>query len=655
MEANQPQPDAQPTTQPAPVETPPPTRPDRSPRSLLKALAPRQLHVGFLAAGLAVLFNLIALYYQARFEYLDTSWPARTAVQFWVYSIVLAGIAAGLYTDPDFPGRAWRGLRRLLFPTPKQRHKRAQRSFKRLRDGLDHAARLPLYSLLGIMALAFILRVVPLGINGIYVDEWYWLDSARSILSGHTITPFGFIGDQPANLPAFFVAFWLNLTHNAAFSVRFTGVCFSLTAILFVYLLARDLMGQRVAYIAALLYTLSAWDIHMDGYGWNNVSPNPMLVAVTLYLLYRVYRRRYTPLTLFALAAVLAVSLHLLYIAALLVIPATVVLIDTHLVHRRPRWRQELLLFLVFGWVCASPLIPKIIAHPDTTLGRHAGFFEQAVTSSEQTGAPALYYLGQAGQLVADFIQGADNFKRFGLWGITLEPLGVALLVLGILLALIQAIRRDVSPFWLVILLTLLTLLVIPLIILFRTSSVWRAFAILPLVYLLISLALSQTADFLHRQMDTQFNAPKGMGRILLGGLALVYLLATLPWYFHFLDTYLAWNRDSYENQICQSARDLIDAQVPPGSTVLMADELCFPLVSVQFDPQQYTFVPIQENFSPAGDLHKTYLVSLNAGRFAEGPYIPEYQAVVDRLIQDNAAQRISPPAGESPVLYSLP
>ncbi len=126
-------------------------------------------------------------------------------------------------------------------------------------------------------------------VNGLYLDEWYMLTAAKLILKGEIFSPFGFIGDNPSNIPAFPIAFVLAIFKNPLLSVRLTGVFESLITIVFVYLLLKNILGTRAASVGALLLAISAWDIHMSALGWNTVIINPMLVAIVLYLLYQVY------------------------------------------------------------------------------------------------------------------------------------------------------------------------------------------------------------------------------------------------------------------------------------------------------------------------------------------------------------------------------
>lgn len=75
-----------------------------------------------------------------------------------------------------------------------------------------------------ILSLAIILRLYKLNFHGLYLDEWYWLSQARQVTDGTIISPFGFIGDQPSNMPVYPVAFLFTFLKDSYLAVRLPGV-----------------------------------------------------------------------------------------------------------------------------------------------------------------------------------------------------------------------------------------------------------------------------------------------------------------------------------------------------------------------------------------------------------------------------------------------
>lgn len=225
---------------------------------------------------IAIVTNLLALYFQFSGDFLAITNIAKFAISLWVISVVLAGISSWLYsvtekktqiaiTKERFPFSRLKQSSRVIF---------SSRCFR---------------FLVPILLLAFILRIIPIMNNGLYLDEWYWLRTSKSILSGSVVSPFGFLGDQPSNLPAFPLALLLVIIKNPVLSVRLTGVIYSLVTIFLVYELLKHLLGFKTAVVGSILLAVSVWDIHTTNLGWNNVVVNPILASGILLLLYKIY------------------------------------------------------------------------------------------------------------------------------------------------------------------------------------------------------------------------------------------------------------------------------------------------------------------------------------------------------------------------------
>lgn len=345
--------------------------------------------------------------------------------------------------------------------------------------------------------------------------------------------------------------------------MRLTGVIYSLLTIVFVFLFLKETLGKGAAVVGAGFIALSPWDIHESNLAWNNVSPNPMLVSVTLLLLYHVYVNRATIRTFFGLALMVSLSLHLLYAAALLIIP-TVCVLAIYLFRKYSSSKmRQVLLFCIFMAVCLSPIFAKIKQNPEQSIGRHEDFLKQNVSRSGETRSIIDYYVSQFSMLKEDFQVGENKFHVQGLWGITLSPLIQLLTMMGFLLCLLQVLRKNENSFWVIILLTLFMLLFIPFVVLYRITSVWRSYAILPVVYMLSVYALfqfSKIVNFIISKFPLLSKIPKNY---LWALSALIYVLISFHWFNSFLDFYLL-KRDGYETSICQFADNLIDKNIQP-------------------------------------------------------------------------------------------
>ena len=600
----------------------------------------KRIALVLLGCGLAI--NLVSIYLQLSGDYLAVTEKAKAAVSLWVTSVILAGVSAWLYSVPVKKSKKKK----------KEDNKQPVLSSFWISTQTFFLSK-PFLYLAPILLLAFILRIIPILNNGLYLDEWYWLDTAKLIPKGTVFSPFGFIGDQPSNLPAFPLAFLLSIFRNPLLCVRLTGVIYSLITIIFVYQLLMEILGRKAAIVGALLLTTSVWDIHNSNLGWNNVNLNPMLVSGILLILYRVYKKEYTVRTFFALALLLSICLHLLYVAVLLIIP-TLVVMARHIIKNHTRRRlRDLLLFIVFLGICLSPMLPKLIEYPQPSIGRHSEFIQQNINLSEETKSPVSYYWEQLIFLFQDYTQGKNNFPQEGLWGITLDPPIQLLSSLGILLIVIQVIRKKSDSFWLIIITTLGVLILIPFVLLYRTTSVWRAYIVLPIIYLLVTYSLYQFAKLSKFVAKEYVYDRKGWLTIFLTAFVILYYFASYRWYINSFQVVYQKKSASYESTICQYASNLINKKIPRGSTILFPEEMCYPLVTILYEDDQYLFVPIQAEGPKPSIVPGSYIYLLNSQIYT-GYFNKNIQETAKQIITENNAELISFQSDSQPVLYLI-
>lgn len=296
-------------------------------------------------------------------------------------------------------------------------------------------------------------------------------------------------------------------------------------------------------------------------------------------------------------------------------------------------------------------MAPKLIQYPQLSLGRHIGFIQQNITLSEQAKPPLIYYLSQVRLLSQDYFMGVKNFTGEGLWGISLDPAIQLLSIVGMLLLIIQVIRKKDDPFWLIIFFTFCTLLLIPFVFLYRTDSVWRSYIILPLVYIFATYSISHLTKFLKKIAKIYWH-PKGMRKFFLAGITLLYLLVCIPWYVTFSKAYLK-KSNGYETIICQYAANLINIDIPRGSTILMPDEMCAPLITVLFNKDQYHFIPITpDNQKPVVE-PGFYLIILNSQAYG-GYYRENIQKIADQIVIEHPVKSVSTLSTSRPVVYLI-
>ncbi|MEZ0394845.1 MAG: glycosyltransferase family 39 protein [Anaerolineales bacterium] len=125
---------------------------------------------------------------------------------------------------------------------------------RRRRLLLDGAA------LLGLLALAFLLRVFRLEALSPYTDEYMHLLAARSLVQGVPVAQVGY--ERSLFIVTLPVALFFRLFGVSLWSARLAGVVFNALAVLPLYFVARRL-NRPLAVLAGLLYAASPWVIGM--------------------------------------------------------------------------------------------------------------------------------------------------------------------------------------------------------------------------------------------------------------------------------------------------------------------------------------------------------------------------------------------------------
>ncbi len=594
--------------------------------------------------GAAISINIIAIVYQSSGDFLLATDNARLAAFFWTLSVVLAGFSAHLFSVSSRKIKKAKGKL-------KQESQNQPFLLQARHSIRGFVLSKTFFALFPILLLAFILRVIPIMKHGLLPDEWYWLDNARLILKGMIVSPFGFVGDQPSNFPAYPLALLLLIVRNPLLAVRLMGIIYSLITIFLVYSLVKKAFGFKAAVCGAILMAVSAWDIHMSGLGWLNVNPNPMLVAWLLLLLYRIWERKYTIWTLFWLAFSVAISVHLLYVAVLLIVPVGVTLLIHWVKSNSGKKLTEIVLVGLFFFVCISPLIPKLIQYPES-VSRHGEFLQENLNMSGESKTTLSYYWEQVLLLREDYFRGETDFSAQGLWGITLDTPIQFLSVLGIVLIIIQTIRKKNDYFWLVVILTFFVQLFVPFVLLFRTSSVWRAYPIFPIVYLFAIYALVEISRSMKLITKKMIIDRKGLLTIFLTANMVLYFMSNFYWFSHFLSGYTK-AVDMYETTICQAAAKIIGQKVPRGSTIYMPDEMCFTLVSILYDEDRYHFINVRLEDSKPNMISGDYVMILNSRQYL-GVFNGDIQAMLMRELGEQQMEMVSPYSDSSPVLYLI-
>lgn len=503
---------------------------------------------GLIVGFCALIVNIYSLYLHSIIDFTAPTTGASIATLTWILSIIFFGFSIFIFFSPK----------------------------KTKNDADKRLSLMEKVFLTGMLIFGLILRVYKLNHLGLYLDEWYWLTNARSILDGVIRSPFGFIGDQPSNMPASIVAFFLAIFKNSYLAVRFPGVLYSILNIILVFSFLREAFNKKVALLAALLLALSIWDIHMSQFGWNNVNLNPFLISGTMFFLYRGIKNL-SVRDIFICGIFLGVSINLLYIASLSSIAVILYFIYSLLLNEE-RGKIIVLLFLLTLTVSliVSPTIIKIYKYPQQSIARHKNFVSENITySKNQTGV--FYYLEQLKLGVEDFTYKSEKFNIIMLWGITLEPFVFYCFIIGLLYSL-RYIARP--PFFLILL--NYVVMFIPIVVLYRFTSVWREFGFLPTIYILSSFGVYLLYKLITRLTRIVTPQPLRPNSQLI---ALVIIIATYftSWYYfyaQYFNYHLKKEPKIYETY-CKKTAEYISKTIPANTLIILPNELCNSLITI--------------------------------------------------------------------------
>lgn len=439
----------------------------------------------------AVLLNAVSLYIHFTTPFLTSTYYASLSALTWLFGIIFFGAAV------------------YALPRPYKTHKNKT-------EALTRAQKILFISL---VFLGLILRLYKLNHFAIYLDEWHWIHEVKNILLGTVKTPFGFIGDMPSNMPAYIHVFFYLITRNIHLTLRLPGVLYSIGTVCFIFLFVREAYNKKAALFSTLLVTTSIWDIHISQQAWPAVNLAPFLISGALYFLYKTIK--YTSVRDALLCGVfLGISINLLYISALSAVVVTVFLLCRLLfMPRKIKFLTPFFILYTATFLTMSPTIAKVIRYPELSIARHRQFFQQNVEYARNT-TPVGYYLNQIKVTLLNVNYKADKYSTDPMWGVTVEPVVITLSVLGGLYLLVT-LRNIASS---MVLLNYIVML-IPLVVLFRFTSVWREYATLPAIYIAAALGAHgglHTAVFVAKTINKKWKNVETLGFVVL---IIVYLI----------------------------------------------------------------------------------------------------------------------------------
>ena len=172
-------------------------------------------------------------------------------------------------------------------------------------------------ALAGVVAIAAVVRIHDIVANppGFFADEAAYGYNAYTILHtakdefGKTLPLFfESFGDYKTPVYIYSLVPFIGVLGLSELPVRLTGALYGVVTVAAVYLLVKELFGQRsTALVAALILAISPWHIHYTRTGFGEIAVHVFFLVLALYF-FLVGTRR--PPFLVAAALALALALY---------------------------------------------------------------------------------------------------------------------------------------------------------------------------------------------------------------------------------------------------------------------------------------------------------------------------------------------------------
>ena len=333
--------------------------------------------------------------------------------------------------------------------------------------------------------VALILRFYRLGElpPGLYRDEAInGLDALKVLQGEHAIFFPANNGREP--LYIYLTAAAIALFGQTAFAVRFAAAVVGTLTTLPVYLLGKSWFGWRVGVLAAWVWAITLWPIHLSRIGLRVILLAPLL-TMTFWLGTLAYRRRSSGLWL--LSGLLYGLTFYTYLAArftpILLIALALLLVLSG--RKRDLWPGTAW-FILGSFFSLLPLLILVVEQPDLILGRsgQVSLFHPDVNGGDLWGTLWQHIVAALGM----FIWRGDSILRHNPSG---RPVLDLLLAVPFLLGLIWSIRHWRRPPAMALLIWIVLMLG-PTIFAADTPHFLRAAGVLPALVYLPAIGLDQ-------------------------------------------------------------------------------------------------------------------------------------------------------------------
>ncbi len=294
-------------------------------------------------------------------------------------------------------------------------------------------------AVLAIMVVAAAMRLWRLDdfATGMHGDEGEAGVDALKILNGRLVSPFTVGWFNQANMYYWSISLCMKLLGTGLFGLRSFAVLCGLVTVLCVYLIAREMFGQRAAILASCFIAFQSADVIFSRQEYSNVT-TPTFMTVAFYFLLRGLRtRRQLHFVLGGFAA--GLSLYF-FAGGRLVAPVAVALFVYLAVRHRaflPHYWTHVAAFLLALFIVSSPFVAYfLIDHPipsnvypnDRFIWLHYSDLAQQYNA---TGWPAILW-GQLTRTLAVLTHTVDTSAITTIDYPIARPLEAVLIVLGL-------------------------------------------------------------------------------------------------------------------------------------------------------------------------------------------------------------------------------
>ena len=344
--------------------------------------------------------------------------------------------------------------------------------------------------LLMITVLAGVLRLYALDVlpPGLYHDEALNGLDALCVLEGRR--PLFFEannGREP--LFIYLTALSISFLGRSPLAIRLVAALLGTLTVPAAYLMARELLGRRIALFTALITTGAFWHLNLSRVGFRAVS-FPLLIALCLWRFSRGLRTGHW--RDFALGGTcLGLSLYT-YTVARFVPLAFLALIAYWLLRRLPvRWRGLLLLFGV-ALMVAVPLLAYAAQHLDMFIVRSAqvSVFNPDVNQGDVTGTLVRHVIKTLGM----FNWRGDSIPRHNM---PYRPVFDAAMGLFFFLGLMVTVWRAAQRREYALLLIFFAVMLVPTVLAEDAPHFLRAVGILPVLFIFPAVGLRILGEML--------------------------------------------------------------------------------------------------------------------------------------------------------------